>query len=76
MQTGAAVLQNNIEVTKKVKNRTTIQTRNCTNIYSKDTNLVIQGGTCMPILIAEISTVAKRWKNPGVPLTDDWIICN
>ena len=42
-------------------------------IYPKDTNTVIQRGTCTPIFIAAMSTIAKLWKKPGCPLTDEWI---
>ena len=33
MQTGAATLENSIEVPQKVKNRATLQPRNCTTRY-------------------------------------------
>lgn len=44
------------------KYRPTLQWKNCTIIYPKDRNLVIQGGTCKPMIIAEMSTVAKYGK--------------
>ena len=42
-------------------------------IYPKDTNVVIQRGTCTPMFRAAMSTIAKQWKEPGCPSTDEWI---
>ena len=42
-------------------------------IYLKDTNVVIQRGTCTPMFIAAMSTTTKLWKEPRCPLTDEWI---
>ena len=42
-------------------------------VYPKDTNVVIQRGTCTPMFIAAMSTVAKPWKEPRCPSTDEWI---
>ena len=42
-------------------------------IYPDDTDIVIQRGTCAPMFIAAISTIAKIWKKLRCPLTDDWI---
>ena len=39
-------------------------------IYPKDTNVVIQRGTCIPMIIATTSTIAKLWKDHRCPLTD------
>ena len=40
-------------------------------IYPKDTNTVILRGTCTPVFIAAMSTIAKLWKEPRCPSTDD-----
>ena len=42
-------------------------------IYPKDTNVVIQRGTCTRMFIAAMSTIAKLWKEPRYPSTDEWI---
>ena len=42
-------------------------------IYPKDTNVVIQRGTCTPMFKAAMSTTAKLWKEPRCPSTDEWI---
>ena len=41
------------------------------SIYSKDTNVVIQRGTCIPMFIVAKSTTAKAWKEPRCPSTDE-----
>ena len=42
-------------------------------IYPKDTKILIQRGTCTPMFVATLSTIAKLWKEPECPLTDEWI---
>ena len=42
-------------------------------IYPKDTNIVIRRGTCTPMFIATMSTIAKLWKEPRCPLAGEWI---
>ena len=42
-------------------------------IYPKNTNVVIRRGACTPTFIAAMSTIAKLWKEPRCPLTDEWI---
>ena len=42
-------------------------------IYPKDTNVVIQSGACTPMFIAAMSTIAKLWKEPRCPSTDEWV---
>ena len=42
-------------------------------IYPKETKIQIQRGTCTPMFIAALSTIAKVWKEPRCPLTDEWI---
>ena len=41
--------------------------------YPKDTKMLIQRGTCTPMFIAALSTIAKLWTGPKFPLTDEWI---
>ena len=43
------------------------------DIYPKDTNVVIRRGTCTRMFIAAMSTIAKLWKEPRCPSTDEWI---
>ena len=42
-------------------------------IYPKDTGVLICRGTCTPELIAVLSTIAKLWKEPKCPSTDEWL---
>ena len=42
-------------------------------IYPRDTGVLFQRGTCTPMFIAALSTIAKVWKEPKCPLTDEWI---
>ena len=42
-------------------------------IYPRDTGVLMQRGTCTPMFIAALSTIAKVWKEPKCPSTDEWI---
>ena len=39
-------------------------------IYPEETKMK---ETCIPLFIATLSTIARTWKQPGCPLTDEWI---
>ena len=40
-------------------------------IYPKESK--IERDTCIPLFIAAQFTIAKTWKQPRCPLTDEWI---
>ncbi|KAF0885988.1 LORF2 protein, partial [Crocuta crocuta] len=42
-------------------------------IYPRDTGVLMHRGTCTPMFIAALSTIAKTWKEPKCPSTDEWI---
>ena len=42
-------------------------------IYPKDTGVLMHRGTCTPMFIAALPTIAKLWKDPKCPSTDKWI---
>ena len=42
-------------------------------IYPRDTGMLFRRGTCTPMFIAALSTIAKVWKEPKCPLMDEWI---
>ena len=42
-------------------------------IYPRDTGVLMHGGTCTPMSIAALSTIAKLWKEPKCPSTDECI---
>ena len=37
---------------------------------------MIQKDTCTPMFIATLYTIAKKWKQPKCPLTEEWIRCD
>ena len=40
-------------------------------IYPEETK--IEKGTCIPLFIAAVFTIARTWKQPRCPSTDEWI---
>ena len=42
-------------------------------IYPRDTGVLMHRGTCTPMFIAVLSTIAKLRKEPKCPSTDEWI---
>ena len=40
-------------------------------MYLEETK--IEKDTCIPLLIAALFTIARTWKQPRCPLTDEWI---
>ena len=42
-------------------------------IYPKKTKTLIQKDICTPMFIAALFTIAKTWKQPKCPSTDEWI---
>ena len=41
------------------------------DIYPEETK--IEKDTCIPLFIAALFTIARTWKQPRCPLTDEWI---
>jgi hypothetical protein len=41
-------------------------------IYPKECNSGYSRGTCIPMFIAVLFTIAKLWKQPRCPTTDEW----
>ena len=74
MQTGAAALENSVEVPQKIKNRLPYDPAiGLLGIYPRDIGVLMHRGTCTPMFIAALSTIAKLWKEPKCPSTDEWI---
>ena len=74
MQTGAATLENSVEVPKKLKIDLPYDSAiELLGIYPRDTGVLMHRGTCTPMFIAALSTIAKLWKEPECPPTDEWI---
>ena len=42
-------------------------------ICPRDTGVLFQRGTCSPMFIAALSTIAKGWEEPKCPSMDEWI---
>jgi hypothetical protein len=42
-------------------------------IYPKECESGYYKSTCMPMFIAALFTIAKLWKQPRCPTTDEWI---
>jgi hypothetical protein len=42
-------------------------------IYPKECNTGYSKGTCTPMFIAALFVIAKLWKQPRCPTTDEWI---
>jgi hypothetical protein len=42
-------------------------------IYPKECDTGYSKGTCTPMFIAALFTIAKLWKQPRCPTTDKWI---
>ena len=42
-------------------------------IYPKDMGVVKRRAICTQMFTAALSTIAKLWKEPRCPSTDDWI---
>ena len=40
-------------------------------IYAEETK--IESDTCIPLYIAALFTIARTWKHPRCPLTNEWI---
>ena len=42
-------------------------------VYPQDTQIQILRGTCTPMFTAALSAMAKLWREPKCPPTDEWI---
>ena len=74
IQTGAAALENSVEVPQKLKIDLPYDPAIALlGIYPRDTGVLIHRGTCTPMFIAALSTIAKVWKEPKCPSTDERI---
>ena len=74
MQAGAATLENSMEVLKKLKIELPHDPAIALlSIYPQDTDVLIRRDTCTPMCIAALSTIAKVWKEPKCPSTDECI---
>ena len=74
IQTGAAILENSVDVPKKLKIGLPYDPAIALlGIYPKDTGVLIHRVTCTPMFIAVLLVIAKLWKETKCPSTDEWI---
>ena len=62
-------MEDGLEIPLKTRNKTTIRPSN--GIYPEETK--IERDTCIPLFIAAIFAIARTWKQPRYPSTDEWI---
>ena len=74
MQASTAILENSKVVPQDVKNRATLQPRNCTTRYLPQRYRCSERrSTCSPMFIAAMFTIAKLWEELRCLSTDEWI---
>ena len=74
MQAGAATPENSMEFLKKLKIELPYHPAIALlGIYPRDKGVLFQRGTCTPMFIAMLSTIAKVWKEPKCPSMDECI---
>ena len=68
MQTGAATVENSMELPQKIKNGAAFDPMiPLLGIYPKNPETPIQKNLCTPMFIAVLFTIAKCWKQPNCP---------
>ena len=72
MQIDTATMKNSMKILKKlVIKRPYDPAIPLLGIYPGKT--IIEKHTCTPVFIAVLFTIARTWKQPACPLTDEWI---
>ena len=64
-------MENSMEVPQKTKNGTTIPS-NLTPGHIPE-KMIIQKDICTPMFIATLFVIARTWKQPRCPSTEEWI---
>ena len=66
--------KNNMEITQKTQNRTTISSSNSTSGYiSEENKTLVRKDVWTFMFIAALFTIAKIWNQPKGPLRDEWL---
>ena len=74
MQTGAALWKTGWSFLKKSKIELPYDPGiTLLGIYTKNTKTLIQSDICIPMFTVASFTIAKLWKQPKCPSTDEWI---
>ena len=72
MQTSTATMENSVEILKKLKIELPYDPAiPLLSINTKETRT--ERDTCTPVFIAALFTIARTWKQPRCPSTDEWI---
>lgn len=66
-------MENSMEVPTKFKNRTYDAAISILSIYPKEMKTGSGREICTPHYTAVLFTIAKTWKQPTCPSTDEWI---
>ena len=70
MQTSTGTMENSVEIPQKSGNRTPIPPSNPTlGIHTEVTG--IERDMCTPMFIAALFIIARTWKQPRCPLSDE-----
>jgi hypothetical protein len=73
LQTGTTTLEINLEVPQKIGNRSTrFPVLPFLGIYPKDAPPFLRD-RCSTMLIAALFSIARSWKQPRCPTTEEWI---
>ena len=64
-------MEDDMEIPLKARNKTTIPAIPLLGIYLAETK--IEKDTCIPLFTAALFTIARTWKQPRCPTTDEWI---
>ena len=72
MYTDTATMEGRMESPQKTRNKTTVWPRNPTPRHIPWGNQNWKN-TCTPVFTAAIFTIARTWKQPRCPSTDEWI---
>src|SRR3712207_9222729 len=73
MQTGAATMENSMEIPQKITSRTTIRSSHPTTGYLSKKLEVSNPKIPMHPNVHFSFIIAKTWKQPKCPSTDEWI---
>ena len=72
MQTSTATMENSVEIPLKLGMKAPYDPAiPLLGICPEETK--IEKDTCIPLFIAALFKIARTWKQPGCPLTDEWI---
>ena len=65
-------MEDSMEIPLKTRNKDTMWPSNTTSRHYLE-EIKTEKDTYTPMLIAALLTIAKTWKQPRCPLTDEWI---